>query len=167
MDLSDIANVVTILNRHQIRYWFIGGRAIDLLLGYESRPHKDLDFFVHIDDFATGRQALIDTGFSILPNTDREEGIFLQKGELLVDLTKIAIEENEAVKTFGVYAGVSWPNGLLQRHQCTCGDQTVKTLAPENHIAMKTAVANWYANGEMREEDLSDIHHLKEKGLIS
>jgi lincosamide nucleotidyltransferase A/C/D/E len=48
-----------------IGLWVNGGWGIDALLGEQTRPHKDLDLFVRLDDLATMIQVLIPLGFEL------------------------------------------------------------------------------------------------------
>ncbi len=91
MNNSDIEQLTDLFNTHHIQYWLIGGRAIDLILGFVSRPHKDIDFFVNTTHFDTCVTVLQDVEFTILPNTLREDSVFLQRDDILVGITKILV----------------------------------------------------------------------------
>jgi lincosamide nucleotidyltransferase A/C/D/E len=47
---EDAIHIYQKLTAHGIPIWLSGGWGIDALLGEETRPHKDLDFFVLLDD---------------------------------------------------------------------------------------------------------------------
>lgn len=167
MNTTDLKCVVDVLRRGGITYWLHGGRAIDLLLGFASRSHKDIDLFVPVSHYARCVHAFLDAGFHRLPDTDREEGVFVQHGDTLVDITKVHVEPNGLVHTFGLYATVPWPSGMLDPYIVNIEGDRYVTLHPAQHIAMKHAVAAWYADGQLREEDLRDIHHLEAQGLLA
>jgi lincosamide nucleotidyltransferase A/C/D/E len=46
--------------------WIIGGWGIDALLGEETRPHKDLDILVLVDDALRMRDLLKEDGFELI-----------------------------------------------------------------------------------------------------
>jgi lincosamide nucleotidyltransferase A/C/D/E len=47
-----------------VRFWVMGGWGVDALLGRQTRPHKDLDVLVLLDDLSTLDRVLRDHGFS-------------------------------------------------------------------------------------------------------
>jgi lincosamide nucleotidyltransferase A/C/D/E len=51
------------LSEHGIRAWLTGGWGIDALLQEQTRPHKDLDVIVLVDDVARLRELLGDDGY--------------------------------------------------------------------------------------------------------
>jgi lincosamide nucleotidyltransferase A/C/D/E len=46
--------------------WIIGGWGIDALLGEETRPHKDIDILVLVDDTRRMRDLLKEDGFELI-----------------------------------------------------------------------------------------------------
>jgi lincosamide nucleotidyltransferase A/C/D/E len=46
--------------------WIIGGWGIDALLGEETRPHKDIDILVLVDDARRMRDLLKENGFELI-----------------------------------------------------------------------------------------------------
>ncbi len=47
---DDVINLYKLLSHHGIRVWLTGGWGIDALLGEHTRPHKDLDVIMLVDD---------------------------------------------------------------------------------------------------------------------
>lgn len=47
------------------RLWVGGGWGVDALLDEQTRPHKDLDIFVRLDDLATMIRVLVPQGFAL------------------------------------------------------------------------------------------------------
>jgi lincosamide nucleotidyltransferase A/C/D/E len=48
-----------------VQVWLTGGWGIDALLGEETRPHKDLDVLILLDDVARAREVLGREGFTL------------------------------------------------------------------------------------------------------
>jgi len=48
-----------------VRYWVVGGWGVDALLGRETRPHKDLDILVLVDDLPRLRRIFASMGFEL------------------------------------------------------------------------------------------------------
>lgn len=164
---SDISPIIQLFNAHQIVYWLIGGKAIDLFLGFESRPHKDVDFFVLDTSFSRCLTVLKEAGYKHLPRANAAEGAVFQKDAVLVDITRIQLAPDGSSHTFGIYEPIRWPDQFLERHVIQIGNLPCHTLTLANHLAMKQIVANWYANGRLRLEDLQDIQQLTAQGHIS
>ncbi len=48
-----------------IQVWLTGGWGIDALLGEQTRPHKDLDLILRLDDVASMREVLGRAGYGL------------------------------------------------------------------------------------------------------
>ncbi len=62
---DDAVRIIERLSDAGIRVWVCGGWGIDALLGRETRPHKDLDILVQLDDIARAREMLERDGYSL------------------------------------------------------------------------------------------------------
>ena len=49
----------------QIQVWIVGGWGIDALLGEQTRPHKDLDILMLVDDVVRVREYLARDGYGL------------------------------------------------------------------------------------------------------
>ena len=47
---EDIIQIHTLFQYHSISMWVNGGWGVDMLLGEQTRPHKDLDFLLDVKD---------------------------------------------------------------------------------------------------------------------
>ncbi len=47
---EDVIRIYQLLSSHRIRVWLTGGWGIDALLGEQTRPHKDLDVIMLLND---------------------------------------------------------------------------------------------------------------------
>lgn len=65
MKVKDVVDLYTLFVEHGIQVWIGGGWGIDALLGTETRPHKDLDLFVGMDDLATMADILAARDFTL------------------------------------------------------------------------------------------------------
>ena len=55
---EDVIALYRHLSAHRIPIWVIGGWGIDALLGKQTRPHKDVDVLMRVDDVARTRTLL-------------------------------------------------------------------------------------------------------------
>jgi lincosamide nucleotidyltransferase A/C/D/E len=62
---KDVIEIVERLSAAGIRTWICGGWGIDALLGRRTRPHKDLDILVLLDDIVRARELLECDGYKL------------------------------------------------------------------------------------------------------
>ena len=63
MPQETVLEIISLLNGHGIELILDGGWAVDALLGYQSRPHEDLDLVVFHEDLPAIRKILENNGF--------------------------------------------------------------------------------------------------------
>ena len=57
--------VLDALDRAAVSYWVAGGWGVDLLVGVQTRPHRDLDLAVDADDYEICMATLARLGYSV------------------------------------------------------------------------------------------------------
>ncbi|MEW6717481.1 MAG: hypothetical protein AB1345_08260 [Chloroflexota bacterium] len=62
---EDVISIYKRLSAHGIQVWLTGGWGIDALLGEQTRPHKDLDVIMLLDDVIRTCKLLGHDGFSL------------------------------------------------------------------------------------------------------
>lgn len=62
---EDVVHIYQHLAAHSIQAWLTGGWGIDALLQEETRPHKDLDILVLVDDIVPMRDLLGRAGYGL------------------------------------------------------------------------------------------------------
>jgi lincosamide nucleotidyltransferase A/C/D/E len=60
-----VIRIIERLSAAGIGVWVCGGWGIDALLGRETRPHKDLDILVQLDDIARAREMFERDGYRL------------------------------------------------------------------------------------------------------
>jgi lincosamide nucleotidyltransferase A/C/D/E len=65
VDAKDVVSICQSLLADGIQVWLTGGWGIDALLREETRPHKDLDVLVLVDDIARLRDLLGRDGYEL------------------------------------------------------------------------------------------------------
>jgi hypothetical protein len=158
---DDIRQVVKLLNATGAAYWLVGGVAIELLVGHAIRLHDDIDVFMKQHQLQRCIDYFTDAGFAVVPGTLGAAGVFLQQGDLLVDFTKVQVDADGSFRTFGIYATIPWPGGLLEPHVIDVAGEVCRTLSAANHLRMKRVVAAWFAGGQMRNKDFQDVRWLE------
>lgn len=62
---DDAIHIYKLLTANGIQVWLTGGWGIDALLGEQTRPHKDLDVIVLLDDLARLGELLSREGYGL------------------------------------------------------------------------------------------------------
>jgi lincosamide nucleotidyltransferase A/C/D/E len=62
---KDVIDICESLLNDGIQVWLSGGWGIDALLGEQTRPHKDLDVLLLLDDVVRARERLSRDGFQL------------------------------------------------------------------------------------------------------
>ena len=62
---EDVIHTYQLLETAGISVWLTGGWGIDALLGEQTRPHKDLDVIMLVDDVARMRELLGRDGYTL------------------------------------------------------------------------------------------------------
>lgn len=65
VNAEDVISIYKCLAANGIQIWLTGGWGIDALLGEQTRPHKDLDVIMLLDDVVRMCELLDDKGFSM------------------------------------------------------------------------------------------------------
>ena len=155
--------IIDCFNQKSVRYWLIGGWAIDFLCSVE-KLHKDIDFLV-----ADNQQSLVDDAlrsirFEIIVNNGswNDGNVFYVRGHdnALVDLAPI--RNSNPPTLIGQYESIAFPQALLEIHLLKADGRSVRTLAPAMHIAIKHGIAAIF-NG-LREKDQEEIQLLERYG---
>lgn len=63
-DKESFLLIIDLLNELQIKYWVEGGWGIDLLLGKQTREHRDIDIDFDASDESVLMEKLLEHGFN-------------------------------------------------------------------------------------------------------
>jgi lincosamide nucleotidyltransferase A/C/D/E len=95
LEASDVLVVLDQLERVGLVVWLDGGWGVDALLGYRSRPHRDLDLVIARDDCAAAQHVLSGMGFR--PDLTAVPGlparlVLVDAGDRQVDLHRVVFD---------------------------------------------------------------------------
>lgn len=65
LSANEAINLYKDLTTRGIQTWLVGGWGVDALLGEHTRPHKDLDLIMLVEDVARMSAHLVHQGFEL------------------------------------------------------------------------------------------------------
>jgi lincosamide nucleotidyltransferase A/C/D/E len=97
MDLDQMLTVLRCLDAEGIRYWVAGGWGVDVLVGRQTRAHRDLDLAVDMtapDDERRAMAALAGLGFVIETDWRPTRVELRAPGDQWVDVHPVVFDEH-------------------------------------------------------------------------
>ena len=134
MLLAETRRVLDALADAQVRHWVAGGWGVDVLVGRQTREHRDLDLAVDAQDLDAATSALEGLGYVL--ETDwlpvRAEYVALGRG--WVDLHPLRVEPSGAARQAAldapdfVYPAEAFVAGDLDGRRVPCLSATQQRL---------------------------------------
>jgi lincosamide nucleotidyltransferase A/C/D/E len=153
-----IAALAATLSAASVRYWLMGGWAVDAHLGRTTRRHSDIDFAVFLTDRDALADALATHGLASVPGADAG-GEFFEGGPCRVEITYLVQTSTGEVATPGFE---HWPfiAGSFDADPVLVEGVAVPILSVESLIDTKQ---HWQDHiGEpMRPHDRADLEALQ------
>ena len=166
---EDVISIYQRLLDNGIQVWLTGGWGIDALLGEQTRPHKDLDVIMLLDDVVRMRELLGRDGYRLKELWSENRWVKDASGAEIA--TAFVLHDSEG-REFDAHAmrlddrgnGVpAWANdeGLVFKREDLAGEGmvggfAVRCLSPEMQALCHTGY-------ELPEEQLRDLERLREK----
>lgn len=167
-----VAETCQLLARHGMRAWVTGGWGVDAIAGRQTRPHRDLDILVPIDDGDKARRVLEGEGYEIyLPETlvPFRIGLVNRRARLMIDLQLISPLEDGSYKFRIIDMGDDIPSydyvyaaeGL--RGRGTVSGVEVRCITLEEQVRSRTEPGYSFDDGDRVREGglLADVHDLE------
>jgi lincosamide nucleotidyltransferase A/C/D/E len=82
MTVSDVIEIVRLLDQNRIDVWIDGGWGVDALLGEQTRSHRDMDIAVQHSDVPQLRALLEARGYKDVPRDDTRDCNFVLGDDL-------------------------------------------------------------------------------------
>jgi lincosamide nucleotidyltransferase A/C/D/E len=148
---ADVVRIYQLLESRGISAWLTGGWGIDALLGESTRPHKDLDIFVRVDDVVRLNKLLAGQGYKLKElwsenlRTVDSFGNKIDTGYVLYDQSEHELDihalrfdgHGNAIPAFQVEAGVIFtPHDLAAKG--TVNGYSVHCQSAENQMICHT-----------------------------
>jgi lincosamide nucleotidyltransferase A/C/D/E len=157
MEATDVMSIYEMCQNNGLIIWIDGGWGVDALLGYQSRPHKDLDIAIQEKDVSKLRELLQGKGYGeIKLEIARPHNFVLgdEKGHE-IDIHVIVLD----AKGNGIYGlvgnGEMYPADSLTGTGRIAG-KDVKCISPDWMV-------KFHSGYELKEKDFRDVSALCEK----
>jgi lincosamide nucleotidyltransferase A/C/D/E len=165
---EDVISIYQHLLDNDIQVWLTGGWGIDALLGEQTRPHKDLDVIMLLDDVVRMRKLLARDGYGLKELWSENRWVVDALGAETA--TAFVLQDSEE-REFDAHAmhlddqgnGIpAWEaEGLVFKRQDLSGEGTISGLAvqclsPEMQMLCHTGY-------ELPEKQLRDLEQLHKK----
>lgn len=152
------------LNDLGIKIWIDGGWGVDILLGKETRPHKDMDFIADKKFYKTIRDHFFSKGYTVSEEEPDEEWHFIMEGpEGMVDVMLLGFME-DGTATYAPANGGRFPafafdgigeiNGV--KVECVSAEYRLMCLTKAYGVVLRTGYI-------FNEKDYIDLKALSEK----
>ena len=164
---EDVIKIYRRLSEHGIRVWLTGGWGIDALLGEQTRPHKDLDVVMLLDDVVRMCALLESDGYDLAylwsenqQAVDKQGAktatafVLRDKQGREIDIHALALnEQGNGIPAWAEAEGFIFKKEDLAS-QGTVAAVTVQCLTPE----MQVVCHRGYAVPEKQLQDLERLH---------
>jgi lincosamide nucleotidyltransferase A/C/D/E len=166
---EDVISLYTCLTNHGIRVWLTGGWGIDALLGEQTRPHKDLDVIMLLDDVLRMCEILHRDGYRLKKLWSENLWAIDEHGDKIA--TALVLQDSDGCRLDGHAMRLgdrgdglpAWevPEGFLIKSQDLAGEGAVagfpvRCITPEKQMLLHTGY-------ELPEEQSLDLERLHKK----
>jgi lincosamide nucleotidyltransferase A/C/D/E len=107
MTAEALVDLLRIFEREKIEVWLDGGWAVDAVLGYQTRPHKDLDIILRVSDLPKLRKVLEGEGFEVQNSGTESNFVMSDRRGSEVDVHAIAFDQ-EGNGVYRMENGSNW-----------------------------------------------------------
>jgi lincosamide nucleotidyltransferase A/C/D/E len=166
---TEVARTYRLLAEDGVGAWITGGWGVDAVAGRQTRPHRDLDFLVPIDQGDQARRILEGHGYDLyLPEVEfpYRVGMVNRRARLMVDL-QLVMPQPDGSCTFRVieseipsYDYVYSAEGLAGRG--TVAGVEVPCITLEEQVRARTEQSYSFENSDRVRAGgvLADVHDL-------
>ncbi len=157
MEATDVISLYEICLQNAITIWIDGGWGVDALLGYQSRPHKDLDIAIQEKDVSKLRELLQGKGYKEIKLATAKPHNFVLGDESRheIDVHVIVLDANGNGMYGPVDNGEMYPADSLTGTGLIAG-KVVRCISPEWMV-------KFHSGYKLQEKDFRDVSALCEK----
>lgn len=162
VQLKAISEVLATAARLGISLWLRGGWAMDFFLGKVTRPHRDIDWFVLVEDVELLRTAMLAEGFVDVTTAPAQQQLDLERRGIDHGFALVRLEDGAPVVAGGPWGGQPWPAAMLGDDVGRIGDVEAPFIRPEAQIEIKMMMPVWNPALASRQKDVDDVAALSQ-----
>jgi lincosamide nucleotidyltransferase A/C/D/E len=167
LSANDAAGLCRLLSGADIRFWVMGGWGIDALLRRETRPHKDLDILVLLDDLPVLWRVLTQQEFALAHVWEESRPLPSEAGDSpsafvaadahgrMVDVHVVSVGPDDKIVQ---YSDPAWPLPALVTARGVIDGYAVPCVS----LAAQRAMHTGYALPETHRQDIELFDNAEE-----
>jgi lincosamide nucleotidyltransferase A/C/D/E len=156
MDSHDLIAVLDLLESSEIEVWLDGGWGVEALLGEQTRPHKDVDIIVRVDDVPAMISVLGHCGFELADGCQASNFVLKDSQGREVDVHPVRFDE-EGNGVYRMLNGEDWVYPAAGfRGTGRVADREVRCLTPEAQMLCHTGY-------EPSDKDFREMRLLRQR----
>jgi lincosamide nucleotidyltransferase A/C/D/E len=154
MEFAAVLIALDALDRAGVRHWVAGGWGVDLLVGRQTRPHRDLDLAIGAEGEAAALTALGRLGFTVETDWRPTRVELAGPGEQWVDLHPVVFDADGFGRQADLDGGhFAYPPTCFTTGRIAGVDRAVGCLSVEQQVLFHSGYAP-------RERDRHDLRLL-------
>jgi hypothetical protein len=138
--LAALAELDSLLRRHDVPYWLFGGWAVDFHAGRVTRDHADIDIAIHSDDRAPLAALLRDHGWVHRPEVGEDGYTCYERQQIRLEVAFLARDERGHVYTPLKDGRGEWPTDSFGDEVAQLRGVHVRLVSRASLIADKSIV---------------------------
>jgi lincosamide nucleotidyltransferase A/C/D/E len=150
MNFEDVIDLYTKLENLNIKIWIDGGWGVDILLGKQTRFHKDMDIAIQEKDVPALRKLLEAEGYKQIREDNKWNFVLRDDFGKEVDVHSFIFD-----KDGNVIDGIMYPPASLTGTASING-HTLRCIPPEFMV-------KFHSGYELKEKDFKDVSAICEK----
>ena len=128
-----------------VEVWITGGWGVDAILGRQTRPHNDIDFFIQKKDTAEFIQMLSSNGYHETKKESEDQQVWCDSCDRVVDLHFFEFVGNGTLR----FENEIYPLDIFNGNG-RIGGITVRCLTAEAQV-------KYHQGYEYKEKDIQDV----------
>jgi hypothetical protein len=153
-----ISDIHDAMSSASVPWWLFGGWGVD---GRVTREHGDIEIWVSFDDTERTREALLTTGFTVLPSRYPEESYEYVKDGIEASSAFFLRRDDGSFGVRGRWSDWRFPPSSFIRPPGRIGGLVLPAMSVEGMLAMKEQYPTLRNGRPFREKDVYDIEVLR------
>ena len=138
--LTALAQLDQLFERHEVAYWLFGGWAVDFHVGRVTRGHEDIDIAVWLDDRERVSILLLECAWAHRPTPGEDGHTAYERNGIRLEVAFLARDERGHVYTPLRDGRGDWPAGSFGDEVAQLRGVRARVVGRESLIADKSSI---------------------------